>query len=107
MIPFVESILSLLLGVALAVIGLIHSLSRYPGPGPFQQLAADASALGAVLLFAIGIVAALGGLAVLIFSIRRLRFRWRYLRQLTGRATPSAHRGYGDPHDPEFSGGYR
>ena len=101
MIPIVESIFSLLLGLALAVFGLIQTLSRYPGPGPFEQLAADATALNAVLLFAVGLIAALGGLAVLIFSIRRLRFRWRYLRHLTG------HRSFGDPRDAEFSGGYR
>ena len=101
MIPIVESIFSLLLGLALAVFGLIQTLSRYPGPAPFEQLAADATALGAVLFFAIGLLAAIGGVAVLIFSMRRLRLRWRYLRQLDGR------RSYGDPRDAEFSGGYR
>jgi hypothetical protein len=83
------------------VFGLIQTLSRYPGPAPFEQLASDATALEAVLFFAIGLVAVIGGLAVLIFSIRRLRFRWRHLRQLTG------HRSFGDPRDAEFAGGYR
>ena len=53
MIPIVESIFSLLLGLALAVFGLIQTLSRYPGPGPFEQLAADATALTATRLLAI------------------------------------------------------
>jgi len=101
MIPIVESIFYLLLGLALAVFGLIQTLSRYPGPVAFEQLAADATALGAVLLFAIGLIAALGGVAVLLLSIRRLRFRWQYLRQLSG------SRSYGDPRDSGFAGDYR
>ena len=101
MIPIIESIFALLLGIALTIFGLIHSISRYPGPAAFEQLANCTPALGAVLLFALGVVGTLSGVTVLLFSLRRLRFRWRHLHRLID------HRTYGDPRDGELAGGYR
>jgi hypothetical protein len=68
-----KSLLCCALGIALACFGVVHSVSAYPGPEPFDRLAADLPQLRAVLSFALGVLAALAGLALLILSIRRLR----------------------------------
>ena len=67
------SVIGLLMGLALAIYGLVHTFTRYPGPEPFAVLAGNMPALIAVLLFALGVVAIVVGLAVLLGSTRRLR----------------------------------
>jgi hypothetical protein len=106
-----RSVVSLLLGLALAAYGLVHTLTRYPAPAVFDRLANDLPGLGAVLVFALGVAATLGGVLVVVLSIRRLRRGWRLLRVITRGGTngrgPIA-RGYSYPDgDEELEPGER
>lgn len=100
MFPIVQSLLSVLVGFALACYGVAHSVTRFPGPGDFAQLGDNLPALGSVFSFVLGVVAALVGVVVLILSVRLLRRRWRQLNLLTSRR--GVRPGYGDPHDADF-----
>lgn len=83
MTPIFQCLFSCLLGIALAIYGLLHSVSTYPGEDTFARLATDLPSLAAVLVFVLCVLAATAGAIVLVLSLRRLRLRWRHLRQLT------------------------
>ena len=85
MIAIFQSVLGLLVGLALAIYGLAHTVTHYPGRPAFAELAGSMPALGAVLFFLLGIVASLVGVLLLVSSVRRLRRRWRYVREVTDR----------------------
>ena len=105
----VQSLVSVLLGLALAAYGLVHTVTRYPDPVVFAQVASDLPTLGAVLMFGLGVVATVAGVSVLVLSLRRLRRSWRHLRTVTGARSASASRGY-DPEEAdgrEWAGAYR
>ncbi len=110
-------VLSLLLGIALAAYGLVHSLTRYPNPTAVATLTASLPAIGSVVLFALGVVATVAGLTLLFTSSRRLRLAWRHLKRATD-SRPStvggrAFDGYsGNGYHPEadereWAGAYR
>jgi hypothetical protein len=102
-----RSAVSLLLGLALAAYGLVHTMTRYPPPAVFDRLAGDLPSLAAVLVFALGVAATLGGVLVVVLSLRRLRRGWRHLRAVTAAPTSGLNgrgpiaRGYGYPPDGE------
>jgi hypothetical protein len=110
-----RSVVSLLLGLALAAYGLVHTLTRYPAPAVFDRLADDLPGIGAVLVFALGVAATLGGVLVVVLSIRRLRRGWRHLRLVTaarangvnGRGPALRGYGYPDGEDEEVEPGER
>ena len=108
MTSIVQSLVSVLLGLALAAYGLVHTVTRYPDPVVFAQVASDLPTLGAVLMFGLGVVATAAGISVLVLSLRRLRRSWRHLRAVTNSRAVSATRGYGDEAEgPEWAGAYR
>ena len=69
---FLNFILAIL-GIAFTAFGLIHSTRSYPGPVAFARLAAAMPALWAVSSFALGILALLVGLVLLVPTLWRLR----------------------------------
>jgi hypothetical protein len=71
----VRPIAFFVLGFALAAFGLFHSVNGYPAPGVFDRFADELPTVTAVASFAVGILAALVGLALLVPSIIRLRVR--------------------------------
>jgi len=110
-------VLSLLLGLALAAYGLVHSLTRYPNPTAIAMLTDSLPAIGLVVLFALGVIATLAGVTLLYTSVRRLRFAWRHLKRATdSRASMVGGRPYdaysGNGYHPEaeereWAGAYR
>ena len=62
-----------ILGIAFTAFGLIHSTRSYPGPLVFAHLAAAMPAVWAVSSFAVGILALLFGLVLLVPTLWRLR----------------------------------
>lgn len=97
-----QCVFASVMGVVLALFGVIHSVSRYPGAQVFGQLMTSLPALGSVLFFALGILAAVAGLVMLVLSQRRLRHRWRYLRAVTSRRDLSPM-----DEEREWNGAYR
>ena len=85
MISLFRSITGLVLGLALAIYGIVHICLHYPGSAPFSALASNLPALSAVLLFVLGLLAITAGVAVTVASSRRLSRQWRQLKYLTER----------------------
>src|SRR3954454_14404975 len=79
---------SLLVGLALAALGLSNAIAGYPGPAVFARLAADLPAIGAAAVFALAVAASAAGVALLAVSARRLRRRWVQARG-GGRGQPA------------------
>ena len=91
MISMFRSITGLLLGLALAIYGIVHICLHYPGSAPFAALAGNLLALSAVLLFALGLLAIVAGVGVAVTSSRRLSRQWRQLKHLTERRREFVH----------------
>ena len=102
-----QSLVSILLGLALTIYGLVHTVTRYPDPVVFAEVASNLPTFAAVVMFVLGIVATVVGVLVLVLSVRRLRRGWRHLRVITGSRGLSAGRTYDDPDEREWAGAYR
>lgn len=70
-----KSILLILLGLTLALCGIAHSISAYPGPIVFDRLMSSLPTLTAVLAFAIGVGVSAGGVILLVVGSRAIRRR--------------------------------
>src|SRR3954451_15283924 len=97
MISLIRSVFAFVLGLALAFFGLVHSVTHYPGKSAFSGLVAALPTVGAVLFLVLGVVACLTGVGLLAWSTRHVRYRWRYVREVTSRPryrsdyTPAYH----------------
>lgn len=78
-------LLNTLLGILLALFGVIHTLATYPGGAAFASLWASLPTLGSVGFFALGLVAVIVGLILLYRGIERSRRRWRQVRSAVDR----------------------
>ena len=85
MLEFARPILSLMIGLALAVYGVVHIVMRFPAPSVFEAFIVNLPHVMAVLLFLIGIAAVIGGLIILTAGVRGLRGRLREINQTYGR----------------------
>jgi hypothetical protein len=85
MIQFFQPVGTLLIGVALSLYGLIHSANHFPGPTHLHTLWQSLPALSAVLLFALGAMAVICGLALLFVGVQGLRRRYRQINSAFGR----------------------
>src|SRR4051812_18072690 len=85
MTSLIRSVFAFALGLALAFFGLVHSVTHYPGRTAFAGLVAALPTVGAVLFFALGVLACLTGAGLLAWSTRHVRYRWRYVREATSR----------------------
>lgn len=79
-------ILNTILGLLLALFGLIHTLATYPGTAAFSALWASLPTLGSVGFFVLGIIAVIIGLVLLYRGIDRSRRRWRQVRSAVDRS---------------------
>lgn len=95
MTQYFQPVFSVLIGIALAIYGTIHTITHYPGGAAFAVLWASLPSLGAFAVFALGIAAVIAGLLLLIFGARSTRRRWQRLRYVMQR--PVDH----DPYDDE------
>lgn len=77
-----QPILTLLIGVAMTIYGLIHSITRFPGPEAFLNLMAHMPAVMSVLFFVLGLLAFAAGIVLTVIGIRNMRRRWRRFGQL-------------------------
>jgi hypothetical protein len=75
MLQFIQPVVTLALGLALSVYGLTHSAHHYPGTTGFYALWQSLPALSSVLVFGLGIVAVLSGLALVMTAAQGLRQR--------------------------------
>ena len=97
MTRIVQPTLSLLIGLAMAVYGLIHAATHLPAGEHIRTLWASMPAAGAVGLFLLGLVAVITGVALIVTSGQALRRRVRQVDRALG-AGPIA-----DVRDPDFA----
>ncbi len=76
--PFVN----FLVGLALAVYGLIHSATHVPGSDQLHVFYAALPSVGAVMIFFLGVIAVAGGLSMLANGVHGLRKRRRQLNRI-------------------------
>ena len=102
MIQFIQPLLSAIVGLMLAIYGVVHTITRYPGASSFAQFWASLPGVMAVAVFFIGVVAVIAGVLLLVSGFRGVRRRWRQIQVAYGRRRPDAR----DMHDDDPDGWY-
>ena len=82
MIHFVYPIVNLLVGLALAVYGLIHAATHVPAADQLHMFYSAIPSLGAVLIFLLGVIAVGGGMSLLANGVHGLKKRKRQLSRI-------------------------
>ena len=105
---FFEPFVHLLIGVAMASFGLIHSARSLPGAEHLHGFWAALPSLGAVGLFGVGVIAVTAGLTLLVRGVQGLRRRARQLNRLYRPADEPAeprrhHPNYDEEYDPRYA----
>ena len=91
MTRIVQPTLSLLIGLAMAVYGLIHPPNHLPAGEHIRTLWASMPAAGAVGLFLLGLAAVITGVALIVTSGQALRRRVRQVDRALGTGHLSDH----------------
>ena len=97
MLHFMKPLFVSLIGLALLIYGTIHAFLHNPGLGGFAALWASLPAVSSILVFGLGILAALGGLILLVGGFRGLYRRYLQIRHAFG--PRQRHMGYADDGD--------
>ena len=84
MLEFTRPVLSLLIGLVLAVYGIVHIVMRFPAPSVFDAFFANLPHAAAVLLFLVGVAAVIGGIVMLAAGVRGINGRLREIRRAYG-----------------------
>ena len=103
MIQFAYPLINLIVGLALAVYGLIHAATHVPASTQLQMFYAAVPSLLAVLVFLLGVVAVCGGLSLLASGVQGLKKRKRVIGRIYG----PAREPYADEDDDERGNYYR
>jgi hypothetical protein len=80
MTQYLQPVFSVLIGLALAIYGTLHTITHYPGAAAFAVLWASLPSLGTIAIFGLGIAAVITGVLLLILGARATRRRWQRLR---------------------------
>lgn len=81
MTRFLQPVLSLFVGFALLLYGLIHSANHYPDAEHLRVLWQSMPSLIACVVFMLGVAAVVSGLVLLTSGVRGLRLRYRQIQQ--------------------------
>jgi len=81
---FIAPVAWFLLGAALVAYGVTHAVVQYPGVDTFRRFLTTIPELMAITLFALGIVAAIGGIALMVNGSRGVRERWTQIERAYG-----------------------
>lgn len=90
-----QAFVSIFIGVAMAIYGIVHAVTQFPGPAAFTSLADTMPAVIAVLLFLLGLLAFVAGVVVVVLGVRNLRRRWHRFNQI------ARHAGQQSPYDDD------
>ncbi len=82
MIQFVYPIVNLLVGLALAVYGLIHAATHVPAADQLHMFYSALPSLGSVLIFLLGVIAVGGGLSLLASGVQGIKKRKRQISRI-------------------------
>lgn len=84
MTKFAAPVLWFILGVALVGYGAAHSIRSYPGAEAFRVVFTHVPEMAAIALFLAGIVAALGGVTLMVNGGRGVTQRYRQIEMAYG-----------------------
>ena len=82
MTQFIYPIVNLLVGLALAIYGLIHAATHVPAADQLHMFYAAIPSLGAVLIFLLGVIAVGGGLSLLASGVQGIKKRKRQISRI-------------------------
>jgi hypothetical protein len=82
MFDFIQPLLTLLIGLALSLLAMVHGIRNVPASAAWQHVAQAAPQLGAVLVFVCCVMLAVIGVGILIAGLKACRVRLLQLRQL-------------------------
>ena len=82
MTQFVYPIVNLLVGLALAIYGLIHSATHVPGADQLHMFYSAIPSVGSVMIFMLGVLAVGGGLSLLATGVQGLKKRKRQISRI-------------------------
>lgn len=88
MLELAQPLLQSLTGVALFLYGAIHLVTRYPGGQAFSQFLLAVPDVLVVLLFALGFLAVISGVLLLVKGVRGVRQHWRELDKAISQRKP-------------------
>jgi len=100
MLEFLQPMLTVLIGAALSIFGLIHSLRLAPAPSTWHGVAAAAPQLVAVMVFIGCLAIAVAGIALLVTALRSVRRRFGLLRRVRWEAETRSASRYDDADEP-------
>lgn len=85
MTQFAQPLLSLIIGIALAIYGSLHATNHIPPAGAIHAFWAAMPGLTAVIIFLLGVVAVISGLWLITSGAQGLRRRQRQITRIYGR----------------------
>jgi len=84
MTHFAQPLLSLLVGLALSAYGTVHAATHIPASSQLQVFWSAMPSFGSVLLFLIGVLAVVGGIALLASGMNGLKRRRMQIGRIYG-----------------------
>lgn len=99
MIAFLQPLLASLIGLGMMLYGILHSVTGFPPAEVFSTFWNSLPQVISLLVFLLGLTAAIAGLVLLVMGIRGVRRRLLELRHMYGRRREYGYDqdGYGDP----------
>jgi len=101
MITFFQPLLATLVGLGMLLYGILHSITGFPPAEVFAAFWNSLPQVISLLVFMLGVLAAIAGLILLVMGVRGIRRRMLELQHMYGR-----RHGY-DDRDHYGEAGYR
>ncbi|MBI1338470.1 MAG: hypothetical protein GC164_16125 [Phycisphaera sp.] len=102
MLQLMQPLLAALIGAAMSLFGLLHTVQLFPTPVIWHQFVVSMPPLMAVLLFAACVALALGGMAMLITGLRDTRRRLTQLRRVPWEKIPGGDGASASPYGRQY-----
>ncbi len=102
MLQFLQPILAALIGAAMSLFALLHSVRLFPSAVVWRQVAMVTPELGVILLFFACVVLAASGVALVVSGVRATRLRVAQIRRVRWQAEPSPASRYDDSNEEEW-----
>jgi len=99
MTRFIMPVLWFALGLALLAYGAAHPIRSYPGPEVFRAVLSHVPEAASIGLFLLGVLAAIGGVALMCSGGRGVRERWSAIERAYGEPAVRRHHHGHDPDD--------
>ena len=96
MLTLFQPLLTALVGAALSIFGLFHTIQHLPSPIVWHHVVSASPQLMALVVFAVCVMIAVAGLVMIWSGLRGVRYRLWQLRRVRWQATPNMPTTYDD-----------